>query len=84
MKGLGRRVNLIAGRATFTDRSPKFYGYVHREVTSAAARLAQFLTRNGVATDESVNVINDDAGELRRPSGAVSSHAAGFSISSTL
>jgi len=38
-RGLGRHVNLIAGRATFTDSRPKFYAYVHREVTSAAARL---------------------------------------------
>ncbi|WP_323123721.1 hypothetical protein [Burkholderia alba] len=34
----GRHVNIVAGRATFTDRPPKLYAYVHREVTSAAAQ----------------------------------------------
>lgn len=66
VRGLGRHVNLIAGRATFTDRPPKFYAYVHREVTSAVARLDQFLTRNGVATDERVTVNSDDAGEFEK------------------
>ena len=37
---------------------------MHREVTSAAARLDQFLSRNGVASDERVTVISDDAGEF--------------------
>jgi hypothetical protein len=37
---------------------------VHKEVTSAAARLDQFLSRNGVASDERVTVISDDAGEF--------------------
>jgi hypothetical protein len=48
----GRHVNIVAGRATFTDGPPKLYAYVHKEVTSAAARLDQFLSRNGVASDE--------------------------------
>ena len=47
-RGPGRHVNIVAGRATFTDGPPKLYAYVHREVTSAAARLDQFLSRNGV------------------------------------
>jgi hypothetical protein len=60
----GRHVNIVAGRATFTDGPPKLYAYVHKEVTSAAARLDQFLSRNGVARDERVTVISDDAGEF--------------------
>ncbi|QUN32622.1 hypothetical protein KB879_34060 (plasmid) [Cupriavidus sp. KK10] len=66
VRGLGRHVNLVAGRATFTDSPPKFYAYVHREVPSAAARLDQFLHRNDVATDERVTVISDDAGEFAK------------------
>jgi hypothetical protein len=64
--GQGRHVNIVAGRATFTDGPPKLYAYVHKEVTSAGARLDQFLRRNGVASDERVTVISDDAGELLR------------------
>jgi hypothetical protein len=60
----GRHVNIVAGRATFTDGPPKLYAYVHKEVTSAAARLDQFLSRNGVARDERVTVISDDACEF--------------------
>ena len=37
---------------------------MHKEVTSAAARLDQFLSRNGVSTDERVTLISDDAGEF--------------------
>jgi hypothetical protein len=59
-------VNIVAGRATFTDGPPKLYPYVHREVTSAAARLDQFLSRKGVASDERVTVISDDAGEFAK------------------
>jgi len=65
-RGLGRHVNIVAGRATFTDGTPKLYAYVHKEVTSAAARLDQFLSRNGVASDERVTVISDDAGEFEK------------------
>ncbi|MFM0204949.1 hypothetical protein PQR53_34585 [Paraburkholderia fungorum] len=57
-------VNIVAGRATLTDGPQKLYAYVHKELTSAAARLDQFLSRNGVASDERVTVINDDAGEF--------------------
>ncbi|WP_224010668.1 hypothetical protein [Cupriavidus pinatubonensis] len=65
-RGLGRHVNLIAGRATFTDSPPKFYAYVRREVASAAARLDSFLSRHGVAANERVTVISDDAGEFEK------------------
>jgi hypothetical protein len=44
-RGHGRHVNIVAGRATFTDGSAKLYVYVHREVNSAAARLDQFLSQ---------------------------------------
>jgi hypothetical protein len=65
-RGFCRHVNIVAGRATFTDGPPKLYAYVHREVASAAARLDQFLSRNGVASDERVTVISDDAGEFAK------------------
>ncbi|MGE8165301.1 hypothetical protein ACQKRQ_34805 [Paraburkholderia sp. NPDC080076] len=38
----------------------------HREVTSAAARLDQFLSWNGMASDARVTVISDDAGEFAK------------------
>jgi hypothetical protein len=38
----------------------------HRDVTSAAARLDQFLSWNGVASDARVTVISDDAGEFAK------------------
>ncbi|BCG04304.1 hypothetical protein PPGU19_088720 (plasmid) [Paraburkholderia sp. PGU19] len=59
-------VNIVAGRATFKDGPPKLYAYVHKEVTSAAARLDQFLSRNGEAIDERVTVISDDGGEFAK------------------
>jgi len=59
-----RHVNIIAGRATFTDRTPRLYAYVHKQVPSAAARLDQFLCASGVGPDERVTVISDDAGEF--------------------
>ena len=62
--GQGRHVNIVAGRATFADGPPKLYAYVHKEVTSAGARLDQFLSRNGVGIDERVTLISDDAGEF--------------------
>jgi hypothetical protein len=64
--GQGRHVNIVAGRATFTDGPPKLYAYVHKEVTSAGARLDQFLSRNGVGIDERVTLISDDAGEFEK------------------
>jgi hypothetical protein len=65
-RGPGCHVNIVAGRATFTDGPPKLYAYVHREVPSAAARLDQFLHRNGVTSAERVTVISDDAGEFAK------------------
>jgi hypothetical protein len=59
-----RHVNIVAGRATFIDRSPRLYAYVHKQVPSAAARLDQFLCASGVRPDERVTVISDDAGEF--------------------
>jgi hypothetical protein len=41
----------------------------HRDVTSAAARLDQFLSWNGVASDARVTVIGDDAGEFAKTVG---------------
>ncbi|MBK5125676.1 hypothetical protein IQ288_38310 [Burkholderia sp. R-69980] len=59
-------VNIAAGPATFMDGPRKLYAHVHNEVTSAAARLDQFLGRNGVASDGRVTVISDDAGEFEK------------------
>lgn len=59
-----RHVNIVAGRATLADRAPRLYAYVHKLVPSAAARLDQFLCASGVAPDERVTVISDDAGEF--------------------
>ena len=59
-----RHVNIVAGRATFADRTPRLYAYVHKQVPSAAARLDQFLHASGVGPNERVTVISDDAGEF--------------------
>ena len=59
-----RHVNIVAGRATFADRTPRLYAYVHKQVPSAAARLDQFLCASGVGLNERVTVISDDAGEF--------------------
>ena len=59
-----RHVNIVAGRATFTDRTARRYAFVHKQVPSAAARLDQFLCASGVSPDERVTVISDDAGEF--------------------
>jgi hypothetical protein len=59
-----RHVNIVAGRATFTNRTSRLYAYVHKQVHSAAARLDQFLTSSGMSPDERVTVISDDAGEF--------------------
>jgi len=37
----------VAGRATFARQAPRVYGYVHKEVASAADRLDQFLRAGG-------------------------------------
>ena len=57
-------VNIVAGRATFASRPARLYGYVHKQVASAADRLDQFLRAGGVQPDERVTVISDDAGEF--------------------
>ncbi|MBB5402557.1 ISKra4 family transposase [Paraburkholderia youngii] len=59
-----RHVNIVAGRATLADRTQRLYAYVHKLVPSAPARLDQFLFASGVAPDERVTVISDDAGEF--------------------
>jgi hypothetical protein len=59
-----RHVNIVAGRATFTDRPPRLYAYVHKRVPSAGAQLDQFLHTCGVGPNERVTVISDDAGEF--------------------
>jgi hypothetical protein len=59
-----RHVNIVAGRATFADRTPRLYAYVHKQVPSAAARLDQFLHTSGVGPNERVTVISDDAAEF--------------------
>ncbi len=59
-----RHVNIVAGRATFTDRSPRLYAYVHKLVPTAAGRLDHFLRESGVAPHGRVTVICDDAGEF--------------------
>ena len=61
-----RHVNIVAGRATFADRAPRVYAYVHKQVPSASARLDQFLARSGVQPHERVTVISDDAGEFAK------------------
>ena len=59
-----RHVNIVAGRATFVDRTPRVYAYVHKQVPSAAARLDQFLSASGVTPNERITVLSDDAGEF--------------------
>ncbi len=61
-----RHVNIVAGRATFAKQAPRVYAYVHKQVASAAARLDQFLSRNGVTLEERVSIFSDDAGEFRK------------------
>ena len=59
-----RHVNIVEGRATLADRTPRLYAYVHKLVPTAPARLDQFLYASGVAPDERVTVISDNAGEF--------------------
>ena len=59
-----RHVNIVAGRATLADRPARLYAYVHKLVPLAPARLDQFLLASGVAPEERVTVISDDAGEF--------------------
>jgi hypothetical protein len=59
-----RHVNIVAGRATLADRTPRLYAYVHKLVPSAPARLDQFLFASGMTPNERVTVISDEAGEF--------------------
>jgi hypothetical protein len=47
----GRHVNIIARRAVRADGTCRVYGYVNKEVTSAATLLDHFLSEQGIATD---------------------------------
>jgi hypothetical protein len=69
-----RHVNIVAGRATFTDRTPRLYAYVHKQVPSAAARLDQFLCASGVSPDERELSVQRLAALAKMP-GANSSYA---------
>ena len=62
----GRHVNIIAGRAVLDDGSCKVYGYVNREVTSAATRLDHFLSEQGAAQDQKITIVSDGAGEFEK------------------
>jgi hypothetical protein len=62
----GRHVNIIAGRAVLGDGSCKVYGYVNREVTSAATRLDHFLSEQGAAQDQKITIVSDGAGEFEK------------------
>lgn len=62
----GRHVNIIAGRAVCDDGRCKVYGYVNREVTSAATRLDHFLSEQGAAPDQKITIISDGAGEFEK------------------
>ena len=62
----GRRVNISAGRLVRADGRCKVYGYVYREVTSAATRLDHFLSEQGVANDQKITIVSDGAGEFEK------------------
>jgi hypothetical protein len=62
----GRHVNIIAGRAVLGDGSCRVYGYVNREVTSAATRLDHFLSEQGAAPDQKITIVSDGAGEFEK------------------
>lgn len=59
-------MNIIAGRAVRDDGSCKVYGYVNREVTSAATRLNHFLSEQGTAQDQKITIVSDGAGEFEK------------------
>jgi hypothetical protein len=62
LSSTGRHVNIIAGRAVRNDGSCKVYGYVNREVTSAATRLDHFLSEQGAAQDQKITIVSGGAG----------------------
>jgi hypothetical protein len=59
-------VNIIAGRAVREDGSCRVYGYVNKEVTSAAIRLDHFLSEQGAAKDQEITIVSDGAGEFEK------------------
>ena len=61
-----RHVNIIAGRAVRADGSGRVYGYVNKEVTSAATRLDHFLSEQGVSIDQRITIVSDGAGEFEK------------------
>ena len=62
----GRHVNIIAGRAVREDGKSRVYGYVNKEVSSAATRLDHFLSEQRVAKDEKITIVSDGAGEFEK------------------
>jgi hypothetical protein len=42
------------------------YGYVNREVTSAATRLNHFLSAQGAAQNQKITIVSDGAGEFEK------------------
>jgi hypothetical protein len=63
---MGRHVNIIAGRAVHDDGTSRLYGYVNKEVSSAATRLDHFLSEQGVPKDQKITVVSDGAGEFEK------------------
>jgi hypothetical protein len=62
----GRHVNIIAGRAVREDGASCVYGYVNREVRSAATRLDHFLSEQRVAKDAQITIVSDGAAEFEK------------------
>lgn len=62
----GRHVNIIAGRAVREDGTSRVYGYVNREVSSAATRLDHFLSEQRVAKDAQITIVSDGAAEFEK------------------
>lgn len=62
----GRHVNIIAGRAVRDDGTSRVYGYVNKEVTSAATRLDHFLSEQMVGNDEKITIVSDGAAEFEK------------------
>ena len=62
----GRHVNIIAGRAVRENGTSRVYGYVNKEVTSAATRLDHFLSEQMVGNDEKITIVSDGAAEFEK------------------
>ncbi|RKE23751.1 hypothetical protein B0G76_8431 [Paraburkholderia sp. BL23I1N1] len=58
-------VNIVAGRETFTDGSRTLMPMYTRK-SPRLQRADQFVSRNGMASDERVAVISEDAGEFEQ------------------